>query len=257
MFISKYEKEKLQQKVDDLSLLVTQATDRANRSEEKILELSSKLLSIEEVQMKHRLKVTEVINEFDEIEGLSDEVVAKITTCDSRIQGLENFFASRYRHYDDMDKELQSLSKTSKGATIDISGLTERLDKFIDRQNLCNSKFGEHIKTLFADQKMTRGILFGLKQDVTDNKKDFHKLCKIAVTRDDPVFVFEGEKNLPAKVVGKTRKIKSTKGIKAGPLVKTLEAPWGVKKDGSPRKRPGRPTLIKLEGAKNAQPVSV
>lgn len=249
MFISKYEKEKLQQKVDDLSLLVTQATDRANRSEEKLLELSSKLLSIEEMQVEQRLKAIEVIEEFDDIEGLSDEIIERITTCDSRIEGLQNYFATRFRRYDEMDQELR--------LAVDISSLTERLNKFIDRQNVCNSKFGDHIKTLFADQKMTRGILFGLKQDVTDNKKDFHKLCKIAVTRDDPVFVFEGEKNLPAKVVGKARKIKSTKGIKAGPLVKTLEAPWGVKKDGSPRKRPGRPALIKLEGAKNAQPVSV
>lgn len=26
-----------------------------------------------------------------------------------------------------------------------------------------------------------------------------------------------------------------------GPVVKTESAPWGLKKDGSPRKRPGRP----------------
>ena len=28
------------------------------------------------------------------------------------------------------------------------------------------------------------------------------------------------------------------------PIVKTESAPWGVKKDGSPRKRPGRPAHV-------------
>ena len=26
-----------------------------------------------------------------------------------------------------------------------------------------------------------------------------------------------------------------------GPLIRTADAPWGLKKDGNPRKRPGRP----------------
>ena len=44
MFISKYEKETLQKKVEDLSLLVAITSDRAHKSEEKIVELSLKLL---------------------------------------------------------------------------------------------------------------------------------------------------------------------------------------------------------------------
>lgn len=30
------------------------------------------------------------------------------------------------------------------------------------------------------------------------------------------------------------------------PIFKTDEAPWGYKKDGTPRKRPGRPKLVKV-----------
>jgi hypothetical protein len=40
------------------------------------------------------------------------------------------------------------------------------------------------------------------------------------------------------------------------PISKTAEAPWGVKLDGTPRKRPGRPIYTKPE-TKNEQPLSV
>jgi hypothetical protein len=267
MFISKYEKEKLQQKVEDLSLLVTQATDRAQKSEEKISELLSKLSSIEEMQIQQRLKTIEVIEEIEDIEGLSDEITTKISTCDLRIEGMEKFFAARYRHYDELEEKFKASSKTNQK---DLLALEKRLDNFIDRQNVVNTKSGEQIKILADDQKMkyekvlaverllevTRGVLFGLKKDMAISKKDFNDLCKIAVIREEPVFVLDGGQESPEKPVVKTRKTRSTKGVKLGPLVKTPEAPYGLKKDGTPRKRPGFP-IHKIPEIKNEQPLSV
>lgn len=265
MFISKSEKEELQQKVEDLLHLATQATERAQKSEEKISELSSRLLNLQEVQIEQQLRTIKVIEEFQEIEGLSDKIVEKITTCDSRVEGMEKFFASRYRHYDEMDKDVESLVKDSKNANTAILGLAKRLDNFIDRQNLGNTKTGDQIKMLSNDQKvqfekilavertvaMTRGILFEVKKETTTNKKDLQDLCKIAVTRDEPVFALTSGEELSEKPAVKAKKIRSTKGIKLGPLVRTPEAPWGLKLDGKPRKQPGR--KIKSE-VKNEHP---
>ena len=256
MFISKYEKEKLQQKVEDLSLLVTQATDRANKSEEKISALLLKLTSIEEIQTQQRRKTIEVAEEIEDIEGLSDEITTKIATCDLRIEGMEKFFAARYRHYDELEEKFKASSKTNQK---DILDLEKRLDNFIDRQNPINSKVEEQLKILANDQKMkyekvlaverllevTRAVLFGLKKDVAISKKDFNDLCKIAVTRDDPVFTLTSPE-APTKADDKEV---------APPSIK-LEAPWGYKKDGTPRKRPGRP-LYKIPEIKNEQPLPV
>lgn len=267
MFISKYEKEKLQQKVEDLSLLVTQATDRAQKSEEKILELLSKLSSIEEMQTQQRMKTVEVIEEIEDIEGLSDEITTKIATCDLRIEGMEKFFAARYRHYDELEEKFKASSKTNQK---DLLAFEKRLDNFIDRQNVVNTRSGEQIKILADDQKMkyekvlaverllevTRGVLFGLKKDMAISKKDFNDLCKIAVIREEPVFVLDGGKESLEVAAVKAKKISPLKGIKRGPFVKTPEAPWGMKKDGTPRKRPGYPAHTKPE-IKNEQPLPV
>jgi chromosome segregation ATPase len=256
MFISKYEKEKLQQKVEDLSLLVTQATDRANKSEEKISALLLKLTSIEEIQIQQRRKAIEVAEEIEDIEGLSDEITTKIATCDLRIDGLEKFFAARYRHYEEMEEKFKASSKENQK---EFSNYVKRLDNFIDRQNVVNSKVEEQLKILANDQKMkyekvlaverllevTRAVLFGLKKDVAISKKDFNDLCKIAVTRDDPVFTLTSPE-APTKADDKEV---------APPSIK-LEAPWGYKKDGTPRKRPGRP-LYKIPEIKNEQPLPV
>jgi hypothetical protein len=258
MFISKYEREALQEKVENLSLLVAQTSDRAHKSEEKILELSLKLLSIEEVQSQQRSMVAEVVEDFQDIDGLSDEIIAKITTCDSRLESLENYFSSRYRHCDEVDKELKFLSNASRNTVTDILSLDKRFVNFVDSQKDNSTRIKEDIKVLANEQKMksakilfvekslevTRAVLFGLKKEVMTNKKDLHNLCKIAVTRDEPVFVFDSGQDLLNKVVKKAKKSYSTKGIKLGPLVKTPEAPWGLKKDGGPRKRPGRPPKI-------------
>jgi hypothetical protein len=40
------------------------------------------------------------------------------------------------------------------------------------------------------------------------------------------------------------------------PIFRTDEAPWGYKKDGTPRKRPGRP-IYNVPEIKNEQPLSV
>lgn len=256
MFISKYEKEKLQQKVEDLSLLVTQATDRANKSEEKISALLLKLTSIEEIQIQQRRKAIEVAEEIEDIEGLSDEITTKIATCDLRIDGLEKFFAARYRHYEEMEEKFKASSKENQK---EFSNYVKRLDNFIDRQNVVNSKVEEQLKILANDQKMkyekvlaverllevTRAVLFGLKKDVAISKKDFNDLCKIAVTRDDPVLTLTAPE-APTKADDKEV---------APPSIK-LEAPWGYKKDGTPRKRPGRP-LYKIPEIKNEQPLPV
>jgi hypothetical protein len=265
MFISKYEKEELQKKIENLSLLVTQTTDRAQKSEEKLLELSMQLLVVEEMQIQQKLKIIEVIEEIEDIEGLSDAVTAKITNCDSRVDGLENFFAARYRHYDDVEKDLKYLTKANKNLASNISSVENRFDDFFVEQNSNSSKVGEQIKMLSSDQKvqfqkilavertvaMTRGILFEVKKEATTNKKDLQDLCKIAVTRDEPVFVLE-----PPKVAAaKARKSRSTKGVKLGPLAKTPYAPWGLKLDGTPRKRPGKKIATKLESQECTIPI--
>ena len=261
MFISKSDKEALQQKVENLSLLVTQASERAQKAEEKILDLSSKLLSLQEVQVEQQLRTIRVIEEFEEIEGLSDEIITKITTCDSRVEGLENFFSSRYRHYDEMDKDVKSALTASRNAVSNISSLERRLDDFVGVQNLSGSKVREQIKMLFSEQRidhekilaiertvaMTRGILFEVKKEATTNKKDLQDLCKIAVTRDEPVFELDGGNAMPNKAAVKAKRISPLKGIKRGPFVKTPEAPWGLKLDGTPRKRPGKPLKTKTE----------
>jgi hypothetical protein len=38
-------------------------------------------------------------------------------------------------------------------------------------------------------------------------------------------------------------------------ILKTPEAPWGFKKNGSPRKRPGRPVAIKTEAQECITPI--
>ena len=279
MFISKYEKEKLQRKLEELSLLVTQATDRAQKSEEKLLEVSAKLSSIEDKQTKDRKKTVEVVKELEEIDGLSDEITTKIATCDIRLDGLEKFFAARYRHYEEMEEKFKASCKENQK---EFLGYSKRLDNFIDRQNIINTRVDEQLKILATDQKMkyekvlaiertlemTRGVLFGLKKDVTANKKDFQDLCKIAVTRDEPIFALAAAEVEPEKVVEKvaeevvekpvqkTRKTRSTKGIKLGPLIRTPEAPWGIKKDGTPRKRPGS-RIYNIPEIKNEQPLPV
>jgi hypothetical protein len=279
MFISKYEKEKLQRKLEELSLLVTQATDRAQKSEEKVLELSLKLSSIEDKQNKDRKKTVEVVKELEEIEGLSDEVTTKIATCDIRLNGLEKFFAARYRHYEEMEEKFKASCKENQK---EFLGYSKRLDNFIDRQNIINTKVEEHLKILTTDQKMkyekvlaverllevTRGVLFGLKKDMAISKKDFNDLCKVVVIRDEPIFALAAAEVQPEKVaekvveevvekpVQKTRKTRSTKGIKLGPLIRTPEAPWGIKKDGTPRKRPGA-RIHNIPEIKNAEPLPV
>lgn len=45
----------------------------------------------------------------------------------------------------------------------------------------------------------------------------------------------------------KTAKKSGRRKGKKAPLVRTPEAPWGLKKDGSPRKRPGRPIVPQAE----------
>jgi len=256
MFISKSEKEALQQKVEDLSVALDQALNRAQKSEEKISELFAKFSGVEEKQVQQQLSILELIKEFEEIDGLSENIIDKITRCDSRTEDLEKFFASRYRHYDDMDKELRSLSTASRKATADLSIIEKRFDKFVDSQNALTLKINGQIKVLSGAQNMkeerilsverlldmTRGVLFGLKKEVAINKGHLSDLWKNAVTRDEPVFALDGGQDSPEKVEKKPRKTRSTKGIKLGPLVKTPEAPYGLKKDGTPRKKPGFPS---------------
>jgi hypothetical protein len=157
-----------------------------------------------------------------------------------------------------VDKELKFLSNASRNAVTDILSLDKRFVNFVESQKDNSTKIKEDIKVLANEQKMkgakilfvekslevTRAVLFGLKKEVMTNKKDFHNLCKVAITRDEPVFVFDSGQDLLNKVVSKVKRSYPTKGIKLGPLVKTPEAPWGVKKDGGPRRRPGRPPKI-------------
>lgn len=256
MFISKSEKEDLQKKVENLSVLLNQALNRAQKSEEKISELSSKLSGLEEMQVQQQLKIIGVMKEFEEIDGLSEKIIERITNCDSRAEGLEKFFASRYRHYDDMDKELKSLSSASKKATENFASIEKKFENFVDSQAIFNAKAKEQIKILASGQQMknervfaverlldtTRGVLFGLKKDMAANKKDFNDLCKIAVTRDEPAFALDGGQESPEKATRKPRKSGSTKDTTPVELVTTPEAPYGLKKDGTPKKRPGRKT---------------
>ncbi len=206
MFISKSEKEDLQKKVENLSVLLNQALNRAQKSEEKISELSSKLSGLEEMQVQQ-----------------------------------------------------QSLSFASKKATEDLVAVEKRFDDFVEHQTFFNAKAKEQIKILAGGQQMknerifaverlldtTRGVLFGLKKDMAANKKDFNDLCKIAVTRDEPAFALDGGQGSPEKAARKPRKSGSTKDTTPVELVTTPEAPYGLKKDGTPKKRPGRP----LKGA--------
>jgi chromosome segregation ATPase len=245
MFISKSEKEELQQKVLDLSL---------------------KLSSIEEMQLAQELRTIKVIKEFEEIEGLSEKIISKITNCDLRAEGLENFFAARYRLYDDVEKDLTSLTKASKNLASNIASLENRFDDFVGMQNANSEKVKDRVRMLDNEQKIknaklvsieksleiTRGVLFALKNEVAANKKDLHDFRKIAVIREEPVFALVA----PEKIAVKAKKISPLKGIKLGPYTKTPEAPWGLKLDGTPRKRPGRPIQTKPE-TKNEQPLSI
>jgi chromosome segregation ATPase len=242
MFISKSEKEELQQKVLDLSL---------------------KLSSIEEMQIAQELRTIKVIKEFEEIDGLSEKIISKITNCDLRAEGLENFFAARYRLYDDVEKDLTSLTKASKNLASNIASLENRFDDFVGMQNANSEKVKDRVRMLDNEQKIknaklvsieksleiTRGVLFALKNQVAANKKDLHDFQKIAVIREEPVFALVA----PEKIAVKAKKISPLKGIKIGPYIKTPEAPWGLKLDGTPRKRPGRPIQTKPE-TKNEQP---
>jgi DNA repair exonuclease SbcCD ATPase subunit len=267
MFISKSEKEELQQKVEDLLNLATQASDRAEKYEKKISELSSKFLNLQEAQIEQQLRTIKVIQEFEEIEGLSDKIIAKITTCDTRAEELENFIAARYRKYDEVEKDLKSMLTASRNAVANVSSLERRFDDFVSVQNVATIRVNDRIKILDNEQKVknakilsvekvleiTRAVLFGVKKEVAINKKDLHDFCKIAVIRDVHNFALDGGQAPPKKVAAKARKTYSTKGIKRGPLPKTPEAPWGLKLDGKPRKRPGR--KLKMENQECTAPI--
>jgi chromosome segregation ATPase len=270
MFISNYEKETLQKKVESLSVLLTQASERAQKYEEKIIELSLKLSGVEQLQIQQQLKLVEVIEEIEDIDGLSDEIIERIQKCDRRAEAVEKHVAMRYRDHDDMSKDVKFLLNASNDAATGISRVERRLDNFVDIQNANGAKFKEQIKMLDNEQKaknekivhtekglmMTRGVLFALKDEVAANKKDLHNFRKIAAIREEPVFVLDGGKESPEVVAVKTRKPKSTIGIILGPLAKTPEAPWGMKKDGTPRKRPGRPPY-NIPEIKNEQSLPV
>lgn len=268
MFISKYEKDELHKKVEALSLLVAQATERAQKSEEKAIELSLKISGMEQLQIQHQLKLAELLEATEEIDGWSDDIAEGIKKCDSRVEEIQKYLGLHHRVHDDMEKEIKFLASANKNANAEILRIEKRFDTFVDAQNVSHAKVKENIKILAADQKMkhekistvekileiTRAILFGLKKDVGNNRKDFLDLCKIAVTRDEPVFELDGGQQPPEKPAIKKRRTRSTKGIKLGPLVKTPEAPYGLKKDGTPRKRPGFPINKKPE-IKNEQPL--
>jgi len=57
-----------------------------------------------------------------------------------------------------------------------------------------------------------------------------------------------------AALIKEVNALKATK--KKPPIIRTAEAPWGYKKDGTPRKRPGREPQ-KAEEVKNEQPLPV
>jgi chromosome segregation ATPase len=265
MFISKYEKDELHKKIDALSLLVAQATERAQKSEEKAIELSLKISSMEQLQIQQQLKLVEALEEIEEIDGLSDDMFERIKKYESRAEAVEKHVALRYRVHDDMDREIKILTNASKNATTDISRLEKRFDTFVDAQNVSHAKVKENMKILAADQntkhekissierslEATRAILFGLKKDLGNNRKDLLELCKIAVTRDDPVFALDG--GAAPKTVASEDKPTPTEGVNTEPLTKAPEAPYGLKKDGTPRKRPGRP-IYNIPEIKNEQP---
>lgn len=248
MFISRQEKEELQQKVEKLTLLATQASERANKFEEKISELLLKISSIEEAQNHQRTKTAKVTKDFYDEKYLTDELLLRAKNCDLRIEGLENFFAARYKHYEDMEKEIASLSKASKR---DLQSLERRFEDFVHSQKTDGDKVKEQIKMLFSEQKMkyekvlaiervlevTRGVLFGLKKDMAASKKEFNNLCKVVVIREEPVFTLESDQPPPV--------------VEDKPL-----ALYGYKKDGTPRKRPGRPPY-NIPEIKNEQPLPV
>jgi hypothetical protein len=167
-----------------------------------------------------------------------------------------------------MNTDIKFLTNASKNATTDISRLEKRFDTFVDAQNVNHAKVKENMKILAADQntkhekissierslEATRAILFGLKKDLGNNRKDLLELCKIAVTRDDPVFALDGGV-APKTVVSEDNTI-PTEGVNTEPLTKAPEAPYGLKKDGTPRKRPGRP-IYNIPEIKNEQPLPV
>jgi chromosome segregation ATPase len=270
MFISNYEKETLQKKVESLSVLLTQASERAQKYEEKIIELSLKLSGVEQLQIQQQLRLVEVVEEIEDIDGLSDEIIERIQKCDRRAEAVEKHVAMRYRDHDDVAKHVKFLLSASNDAAADIQKVERRLDNFVDIQNANSAKVKEQIKMLDNEQKaknekivntekglaMTRGVLFALKDEVATNKKDLHDFRKIAAIREEPVFVLDGGKESLEMAAVKAKKISPLKGIKRGPFVKTPEAPWGMKKDGTPRKRPGYPAHTKPE-IKNEQPVPV
>ena len=269
MFISKYEKDELHKKIDALSLLVAQATERAQKSEEKAIELSLKISSMEQLQIQQQLKLVEALEEVEEIDGLSDDMFERLKKYESRADAMEKHVAKRYRDHDEMNTDIKFLTNASKNATTDISRLEKRFDTFVDAQNVSHAKVKENMKILAADQntkhekissierslEATRAILFGLKKDLGNNRKDLLELCKIAVTRDDPVFALDGGQDAPKTVASEDKPI-STEGVNIESLIKAPEAPYGLKKDGTPRKRPGRP-IYNIPEIKNEQPLPV
>ena len=67
--------------------------------------------------------------------------------------------------------------------------------------------------------------------------------------------LFEEIKGLKAKgPVDAVKVVKARKAYRPPPLIKTAEAPWGQKKYGSPRKRPGRPPFTQPT-VNNEQPL--
>jgi len=268
MFISKYEKDELHKKIDALSLLVAQATERAQKSEEKAIELSLKISSMEQLQIQQQLKLVEALEEVEEIDGLSDDMFERLKKHESRADAMEKHVAKRYRDHDDMNEDIKFLINASNKAATDISRLEKRFDTFVDAQNVSHAKVKENMKILAADQntkhekissidrslEATRAILFALKKDVGNNRKDLLELCKIAVTRDDPVFALDG--GAAPKTVASEDKPIPTEDVNTEPLIKAPEAPYGLKKDGTPRKRPGRP-IYNIPEIKNEQPLPV
>ena len=98
MFISKYEKDELHKKIDALSLLVAQATERAQKSEEKAIELSLKISSMEQLQIQQQLKLVEALEEVEETLLALKELYEKkyiteevyLTRTDALIKSLDN-----------------------------------------------------------------------------------------------------------------------------------------------------------------------
>ena len=75
------------------------------------------------------------------------------------------------------------------------------------------------------------------------------------------MFIFRAEKEFFYSTIATLQKrvlelehevgrLAATVNVKRPPIVASDKAPWGTKKDGSPRKRPGRPRLTMKVGSK-------